>query len=277
MPEQHLWVPRNYFKSPFYSQNTAHFIGEIGYHGCPSPSSLTRFLPAEHLWPWDNSSWRAHAVDHWRKRSRTYDRNELMVKQVREYFGVEPATLDEFAVASQIVQAEALKFFIEHARLRWPVCSGLLWWNLIDGWPQISDAVVDYYLCKKLAYYYIRRMQQSLCLLMDEPDGWEAPVVMGNIGRLERRGTYRVWDPAANTELLAGAFVAAANANTALAGCPSRRGSGACCCWSGNALPSAAQATSSPAALPSISRATATMAAAAGPAASGAAARRIAR
>jgi len=223
-PEQHLWEPRNYFKSPFYSGNTAHFIGEIGYHGCPNPSSLAQFLPAEHLWPWDNPSWRAHAVDHWRTRRREYDRNELMVKQVREFFGAEPATLREFAMASQIVQAEALKFFIEHSRLRWPVCSGILWWNLLDCWPQLSDAVVDYYFGKKLAYYYIRRAQQPLCLMIGEAIGWEAPVVVGNVGPRERRGSYRIRDAASGTEVLAGAFVAAPNANTALGRIPYSHG-----------------------------------------------------
>jgi beta-mannosidase len=44
-----------------------------------------------------------------------------------------------------------------------------LWWNLIDGWPQISDAVVDWYQCKKLAYHYIKRSQKPLCLMFDEP------------------------------------------------------------------------------------------------------------
>ena len=37
-PEQHLWGPRGYYKSPFYLQHSAHFIGEIGYHGCNNVS-----------------------------------------------------------------------------------------------------------------------------------------------------------------------------------------------------------------------------------------------
>jgi len=213
LPEHHLWGPRNYFKGPFYSQNTTHFIGEIGYHGCPNPGSLRRFLPPEHLWPWDNPSWQAHAVEHWATRRRPEDRNRLMADQVREFFGAVPSTLEEFALASQIVQAEAVKFFIEHARQRWPVCTGVLWWNLIDGWPQISDAVVDYYFGKKLAYYYIRRAQQPLCLIVGETEDWDAPILIGNVGLEERRGRYRVRD-AEGGEIVAGTFTAAANGNT---------------------------------------------------------------
>ncbi len=45
------------------------------------------------------------------------DRIELMANQIRELFGVIPDDLDAFALASQISQAEAKKFFIESTRL----------------------------------------------------------------------------------------------------------------------------------------------------------------
>ena len=40
-PEQHLWGPRDYFKSAvLHGRHSAHFIGEIGYHGCPNVASI---------------------------------------------------------------------------------------------------------------------------------------------------------------------------------------------------------------------------------------------
>ena len=45
-----------------------------------------------------------------------------------------------------------------------------MWWNIIDGWPQVSDAVVDWYGTKKLAYGYIMRAQQPFNIMCDEPD-----------------------------------------------------------------------------------------------------------
>ena len=76
-------------------------MSEIGYHGCPNLSSLKKFLPESDLWPWDNPTWRAHAVDHWQRKHRGYNRNELMVNQVREYFGEVPEALPQFIRASQ--------------------------------------------------------------------------------------------------------------------------------------------------------------------------------
>jgi beta-mannosidase len=93
-----------------------------------------------------------------------------MGNQVTTLFGnTVPNTLADFAKASQISQAEAKKYFIERFRVTKWRRTGIIWWNLIDGWPQFSDAVVDYYYVKKLAYQYIKRSQNPICLIFDEP------------------------------------------------------------------------------------------------------------
>lgn len=95
-----------------------------------------------------------------------------MTRQVERLFGRDAAnlSLEDYALQSQISQAEAMKFFVEHFRAGKGYRSGIIWWNLIDGFPEISDAVVDYYGRRKLAYFYIRRAQAPVCLLFDEPD-----------------------------------------------------------------------------------------------------------
>ena len=215
LPEQHLWGPRGYFKGPFYSQHTAHFIGEIGYHGCPSVDSIRRFISPGYLWPWQgNDEWQAHAVYHWRHNAIERDRIQLMANQVREFFGAIPTDLDSFALASQISQAEAKKHFIESTRLRKWFTSGILWWNLIDGWPQFSDAVVDYYLDKKLAYHYIRRVQRPVCMIIGEPGrGNYAPVVISNDTRCSVVVSYRVVIADSGEEVLNGSLEVPANQN----------------------------------------------------------------
>ena len=79
------------------------------------------------------------------------DRNNLMLNQVNILFGSVPDDLDEFIFASQSVQAEAMKYFVEMWRGRKFERTGIIWWNVRDGWPIVSDAVVDYYGSKKLA------------------------------------------------------------------------------------------------------------------------------
>jgi beta-mannosidase len=219
-PEQHLWGPRGYYKSPFYTLHSAHFIGEQGYHGCPNVSSIRRFISPEKLWPWeDNPEWQEHAVYHWQHPTRDRDRIKLMANQVRELFGAVPDDLETFALASQITQAEAKKFFIEATRLRKWRTSGILWWNVLDGWPQFSDAVVDYYFGVKLAYHYIRRAQQAVSVIVGEPGpGKRLPVIIGNDSRADADVYYRGWDADSGETAAAGEFRSRANENWQVGG-----------------------------------------------------------
>lgn len=213
MPEDHLWGPRDYYKSRFYTESTAHFISEIGYHGCPNLSSIRRFIDKEHLWPWhDNMQWTIHSTNHTGDQGRI----RLMADQIKEMFGMEPDNIDDFILTSQISQAEAKKFFIEMVRLKKWRRTGIIWWNMMDGWPQFSDAVVDYYFGKKLAYHYIKRVQQPFCIMIDEPENWYVKVIAGNDSLVNVEGSYRVWDADTGITLIQGDFLAKANENTAL-------------------------------------------------------------
>ena len=217
LPENHLWGPRDYYKSRFYTESKAHFIGEIGYHGCPNVTSIHRFIESAYLWPWrDNPQWIEHCTSPQGQGGPYVYRLSLMANQIKELFGFDPGNLDEFALASQISQAEADKFFIEMTRLKKWERTGIIWWNVVDGWPQFSDAVVDYYLGKKLAYYYIRRVQQPVCLMIDEPKDWHVAVVAGNDSLADATGQYRICDADTNETLMAGTYVAKANQNVLL-------------------------------------------------------------
>ncbi len=199
IPEDHRWGPRDYFKSEYYDKKTVcRFASEIGYHGCPNPESLAKFLSTESLRGWRaeegkddaGTEWLAHATCVEPKPGATYSyRIALMAKQVRAIFTEEPRELDRFATASQISQAEAKKFFIEKFRVGKPFHTGIIWWNLIDGWPQISDAVVDYYGGKKLAYAYIKRSQAPLTMICREP--YRGEIKVCGVSDLQKTATIR--------------------------------------------------------------------------------------
>lgn len=220
-PEQHLWGPRGYYKSTFYTRHSAHFIGEIGYHGCPNVASIEKFITPEHRWfgkdfdrLYHDEEWQVHAVYHWRHHAIDRDRIKLMANQVRELFGIIPDDLSTFTLASQVVQAEAVKFFVEATRLRKWQTSGILWWNLIDGWPQFSDAVVDYYFGKKLAYHYLWRVQQPVLLSIGEAGtGKYLPIIASNDTRQEAQVHFRVWEAGQIATLYEDDFYLPANQN----------------------------------------------------------------
>ena len=168
--ENHLWGDRIYYKAPFYAEAKTIFASEIGYHGCPSPETVRRFLSPEKVWPPENNKeWLLHASSPDPVESEPFGyRIKLMKTQITVLFGDIPDDLAQFSVASQISQAEAMQFFIQRFRINKWKQTGIIWWNICDGWPQFSDAVVDYYFIKKLAYHYIKRCQQPVCIMADE-------------------------------------------------------------------------------------------------------------
>ena len=168
LSENHLWGPRDYFKSEFYKGSLCHFASEMGYHGSVSVKSMKQFISPDKLWPWqDNDEWIIHAASPETGGGPYVYRIELMAKQIKELFGYIPDNLEDFILASQISQAEAKKFFVELFRIQ-NHRSGIIWWNLIDGWPQFSDAVVDYNFHKKLAFFYLRQSQKPFILTFSE-------------------------------------------------------------------------------------------------------------
>ena len=220
IPEHHLWGPRGYYKADFYTKAVARFISETGYHGCPSVESIRKFIPADKLWPWQNNrAWLTHACCMEPEEGRAYSyRIALMDAQITHAFGVKAQTLEEFSRLSQITQAEADKFFIERNRLgKWERGSGIFFWNLIDGFPQFSDAVVDYYGEKKLAYHAIKRVFEPIALMCREPKNGRIVLVGSNDTLAEREVSYCVTDMTHDAVVCKGRAMLSANANTALA------------------------------------------------------------
>jgi beta-mannosidase len=220
-PEMHLWGPRGFYKAPFYTENNAKFVSEIGYHGAPNVESLKKMMTPENVYPWEkeakasqedvvtvigevkkaeklvwNEEWQAKATMSSPNAYTNKERNFLMVNQIREVFGECPTELEDFVTASQIVQAEAKKYFIEFWRMNKGQRHGILWWNLRDGWPIVSDAIIDYYGGKKLAYEYIKKVQTDVCVMIgDIREGNSGhPVVLVNDTRNKQKVEINIAD-----------------------------------------------------------------------------------
>lgn len=234
LPEDHLWGPRGYYKEPIYNANNCLFVSEIGYHGMPNMESLRKMFPAESLYPWTdrktrrwNEDWLTKAVRIHKEWGYTPERNNLMINQVNILFGEVPDRLEEFIFASQAVQAEAMKYFVEiHRGQKFEPKTGILWWNIRDGWPVISDAVTDYYFSKKMAYYFLRNVMQNICVLINDPVEGAYPLVAANDTRQSAGGHVTVTDAASGRKLFEGGYTVPANARSEIARIPEMEGQG---------------------------------------------------
>ncbi|MBQ8203803.1 MAG: hypothetical protein IJZ75_05930 [Clostridia bacterium] len=210
-PEGHVWGPRDYFKSDFYKNDKSHFISETGYHGCPDMESIKKFITPEKIWPYqDNEEWNLHSSDQQNRDNRTM----LMHKQVAQLFGDVPTDPEDYIYASQISQAEAKKYFIERMRSGRPKKTGIIWWNLLDGWPQMSDAVVDYYFNKKIAYRYIKRSQSPFTIVATEIQNWRMAFKACNDTLKDLKGHCVIKDAETEEIIFDGDFYAPKNQST---------------------------------------------------------------
>ena len=205
-PEQHLWFQQERPESPSYTRPTPSFISEIGRMGSPSLSSLKRFLSPEALWPGkDSAEWMHHcAMPYLPDGEQFLDRHQALLLGVERFLDAPVGNLQEFVCASQIYQAEAMKFLVERQRINHK-CSGLLWWNLKDAAPLFSDAAVDYYGRRKLVWHYLRQLGAGFAGVL-QLDGAKAGISFVNDCSAEVAGTYTLEDGGSNAEIASGTF-----------------------------------------------------------------------
>jgi beta-mannosidase len=225
LPENHLWGPRGYYKAPFYTTASSIFVSEIGYHGCPKKESLQKMFTKDNVYPWTkegkwNDEWLAKSVRPISYFDEFKGRNDLMTNQIKLLFGFRPKTLEDFVGASQSTQAEAMKYFIERFRGDKFKRTGIIWWNVRDGWPIISDAIVDYYNSKKLAYYYIKNAQANVCVLMNDAVDGAYQLKAINDSRQDSKGKVTVTDVESGKVLYKGQFTVQSNGKTLIAAIP---------------------------------------------------------
>lgn len=79
-----------------------------------------------------------------------------------------PHDFETFIYASQLLQAEAIKYGVEHFRRNRERCMGAVYWQLNDCWPVISWASVDYCGRWKALHYFAKRFFAPLMISCEE-------------------------------------------------------------------------------------------------------------
>ncbi len=143
-----------------YAKDTGRFISEYGIHGSPMIESLVKNIPPDERF-YDSPAFINRIKDP------NLERKERMMLA---HTGL-PSDLEQYVLFSSLIQAEGLRFAIEHYRRRMFECSGSLFWQLNDSWPGISWSVLDYYLRPKASYYYIRRAYDPVLFSLRWKDG----------------------------------------------------------------------------------------------------------
>ncbi|GHU99867.1 beta-mannosidase [Bacteroidia bacterium] len=152
------------------------FMSEYGFQSTPTMSVIERYtLPEDR--DFDSGVFRAHVKAEFEP--------DLALHYIATYYDGK----DDFAsrvFMSQIYQAEAMKYAIEHHRMRMPFCMGSLYWQLNDCWPGSSWSSLDYHGNWKASHYAARR---AFAPVLAAADIWDDSVRVYGVTDLPQQQT----------------------------------------------------------------------------------------
>ena len=146
--DSHYWQVWHGNK-PFAEYRNHHFryLSEFGFESFPSEKTVNSFtLPTDR--------------NIFSRIMEMHQRNSGGNAKILSYLGATFKYPNDFATllyTSQLLQAEAIRYGVEHLRRNRGRCMGTLYWQLNDIWPVASWASVDYYGRYKALQYVAKR------------------------------------------------------------------------------------------------------------------------
>jgi beta-mannosidase len=130
---RHEWEVWNRVDYTHYRDHVPRFCSEFGFQGPPTWATLTGWVHDEPMTS-TSPAFLAH--------QKAEDGNGKLNRGLAAHLPV-PEAFADWHWATQLNQARAVAFGVEHFRSWWPRTTGALVWQLNDCWPATSWAAVD--------------------------------------------------------------------------------------------------------------------------------------
>jgi len=142
----HIWDVWNRADYTTYAAYRPRFVSEFGFQGPPAWSTLTDVVHDEPLDPFG-----PQMLVHQKA-------NLGNAKLERGWQGhlPDPKSIEDWHWTTQLNQAQAIRFGVEHFRSLTPHNTGTILWQLNDNWPVVSWAAVDFAEQRKPLWYALR-------------------------------------------------------------------------------------------------------------------------
>ena len=134
------------------------YLSEFGFQSFPSIKTVETFTL-----PGDRNVF-SYVME---KHQRNASANGKIMNYMEQTF-LYPNDLDTLIYASQLLQAEAIRYGVEHFRRNRGRCMGTVYWQLNDCWPVASWSSIDYYGRWKALHYYAKRFFAPLMISCEE-------------------------------------------------------------------------------------------------------------
>ncbi|WP_444961959.1 glycoside hydrolase family 2 protein [Nocardiopsis sp. M1B1] len=158
---RHEWTVWNQTDYRAYQDHVPRFCSEFGFQGPPTWATLTDWVHDEPLTP-TSPAFLLH--------QKAEDGNGKLARGLSAHLPT-PRSFEDWHWATQLNQARAVAFGIEHFRSWWPRTAGALVWQINDCWPVTSWAAVDGEERPKPLWYGLRRAYAPRLLTVQPRDG----------------------------------------------------------------------------------------------------------
>ena len=149
----HGGVPFTEYRKYFFR-----YVSEFGFQSFPCRKTIEAFCPPEEM-------------NIFSRTMEMHQRNESANAKIMAYLGrtyLYPTSFDALLYASQLLQADAIRYGVEHWRRNRGRCMGAIYWQLNDIWPVASWASIDYYGRWKALHYYAKRFFAPVMISCEE-------------------------------------------------------------------------------------------------------------
>ncbi|MDR1803921.1 MAG: glycoside hydrolase family 2 protein [Treponema sp.] len=141
-----------------YRKSFFRYVSEFGFQSFPALKTVESFVLPE-----DQNVF-SYAME---RHQRNNSANGKIMTYIYQTF-LYPNDFDTLIYASQLLQAEAIKYGVEHFRRNRDRCMGAIYWQLNDCWPAASWASIDYFFRWKALHYYAKRFFQPVMISCHE-------------------------------------------------------------------------------------------------------------
>ncbi len=190
--DQHYWKP--WGGGAPYEECRNHyfrFMSEFGFESVPNVKTVRAFADEDDMNIFS-------PVFEWHQKKKTPDGNRSMIMYASDKYRY-ANDFGDFIYMTQLVQADAIRYTVEHMRRYRGRCMGSIYWQFNDCWPVCSWSSVDYYGRWKALHYAAKRFYAPVLLSAHE-DGTRVTFSLSNEQRRPFDGTltYSVIDSALN-------------------------------------------------------------------------------
>jgi beta-mannosidase len=141
-----------------YRDQYPRFMSEFGFQSLP-PLETIRTYAEEKDWNMTSYIMEQH--------QKNANGNSMMIRQMLDQFQL-PKDFESLVYLSMVLQAEGIRYGVEHWRRHPDRVAGILYWQLNDCWPVASWSSLDYYGRWKALHYAARRFYAPVLLSIED-------------------------------------------------------------------------------------------------------------